>query len=83
MNDAIKKNVLIDSIDKVKRFAAIMSKESCAAELKSDSYIVDAKSIMGIFSLDVSKPVELVIHGTSNTTDNTIEELACNGFIVD
>ena len=31
-------------------------------ELVSDPYIIDAKSIMGLFSLDLSKPVELMAH---------------------
>ena len=50
--------VSLNSIDKVKAFC----NEIAEFDLISGRYVIDAKSIMGIFSLDISKPIELNIH---------------------
>ena len=54
--------ILIDSIEKVKELSSILSKEGADCEIVEGLHIVDAKSIMGIFSLDLTKPVRLDIH---------------------
>jgi phosphotransferase system HPr-like phosphotransfer protein len=54
--------VCLDTIDKVKSLVAILSPMEGEFDLISDRYVVDAKSIMGIFSLDISKPLRLDIH---------------------
>ena len=54
--------VQLDSIDKVKQFVNLVSCLDCDLDLVSGRYIVDAKSIMGIFSIDLSKPIELRIY---------------------
>ena len=54
------------SISDVKEFADIVSAFDYDIDLVSGRYIVDAKSIMGIFSLDISKPIDLNIHAESN-----------------
>ena len=51
------------TIDQVKRFVDLVSKVEGDVDLLSGRYTIDAKSIMGIFSLDISKPMELRIHG--------------------
>lgn len=38
-------------------------------DLQSGKYYVDAKSIMGIFSLDLSKPIDLAIHTEDNLNE--------------
>ena len=43
-------------------------------DLVSGRYVIDAKSIMGIFSLDLSKPIDLSIHAEDNL-DNILEVL--------
>ena len=55
-------NIYLNSIDKVKSFVNIIAAVEGDLDLASDRYVVDAKSIMGIFSLDLSKPVRLDIH---------------------
>jgi len=55
--------VMLDSIDKVKSFVNDLAKFDCDFDLVSGRYVIDAKSIMGIFSLDLSKPIDLTIHG--------------------
>ena len=49
----------LNSIDKVKSFARVMSQIEDNIDLVSGRYIVDAKSLLGIFSLDLSKPIKL------------------------
>lgn len=52
----------LGSIDKVKSFVNDITKFDSDFDLVSGRYVIDAKSIMGIFSLDISKPIELNIH---------------------
>jgi len=54
--------VSINSIDKVKSFVNTITKFDFDVDMVSGRYIIDAKSIMGIFSLDLSNPIDLVIH---------------------
>ena len=54
--------VCLDSIDKVKGFVNDISRFNTDFDLISGRYVIEAKSIMGIFSLDLSKPIELTIH---------------------
>ena len=49
-------------IDKVKSFVNDITKFDYDFDLVSGRYVIDAKSIMGIFSLDLSKPIDLNIH---------------------
>lgn len=51
--------ILLDTIDKVKSFTNTIFRFTGDADLVAGRYTVDAKSIMGIFSLDLSKPMEL------------------------
>lgn len=51
--------VNLNSIDRVKAFVNIMSHKAFDADLVSDRYVIDAKSIMGIFSLNLTEPKEL------------------------
>ncbi len=55
-------NVLLGSINDVKNFVNIVSKYDFDIDLVSGRYVVDAKSIMGIFSLDLSKAIKVEIH---------------------
>ncbi|MBQ4293533.1 MAG: HPr family phosphocarrier protein [Lachnospiraceae bacterium] len=54
--------ISLNSIDKVKSFVNEISKFDFDFDLISGRYVIDAKSIMGIFSLDLSKPIDLKIH---------------------
>lgn len=67
-------NVSLNSIDKVKSFVNIVGKYSTDFDLVSGRYVIDAKSIMGIFSLDLSKPITLKIHD-SNEFNAILEDL--------
>lgn len=54
--------ICLNSIDKVKSFVNDLTKFDSDFDLVSGRYVIDAKSIMGIFSLDLSKPINLNIH---------------------
>ena len=58
--------ISLNSIDKVKSFVNEIAKFDSDFDLVSGRYVIDAKSIMGIFSLDLSKPIDLNIHADEN-----------------
>lgn len=53
--------IKLESIDQVKTFVNDMSSIDCDVLLRSGKYIIDAKSIMGIFSLDLMRPVKVEV----------------------
>jgi len=57
----------------VKDFVNIVQKYAYDIDLRCDRYVVDAKSVLGIFSLDLSKPVNVEIY--SDDCDDLIAEL--------
>ena len=61
--------ISLNSIDKVKSFVNEITKYDNDFDLVSGRYVIDAKSIMGIFSLALSKPIDLNIHADSNLDD--------------
>ena len=54
--------ISLNSIDKVKSFVNDITKFDYDFDLVSGRYVIDAKSIMGIFSLDQSTPIKLQAH---------------------
>lgn len=69
--------ISLNSIDKVKSFVNEITKFDYDFDLVSGRYVIDAKSIMGIFSLDLSKPINLNIHAdTAADVDKILEVLA-------
>ena len=61
--------ISLNSIDKVKSFVNDLTKFDTDFDLVSGRYVIDAKSIMGIFSLDLSKPIDLNIHAENNVDE--------------
>ena len=55
-------NISLKSINDVKDFVNIVNKYDFDVDLSSERYVVDAKSIMGIFSLDLSKPIKVQVY---------------------
>ena len=54
-----KTSVHFETVVDAKAFVSICNDMDFKVELVSGPYIIDAKSIMGLFSLDLSKPIEL------------------------
>ena len=67
--------ISLNSIDKVKSFVNEITKFDNDFDLVSGRYVIDAKSIMGIFSLDLSKPIDLNIHATEADIENILDIL--------
>lgn len=71
--------IKLATINDVKTFVNTVSKYDFDVDLISGRYAIDAKSIMGIFSLDISKPIKLEAH--TDDTDAFFGEI--KAFIVD
>lgn len=61
--------ISLNSIDKVKSFVNEITKFDNDFDLVSGRYVIDAKSIMGIFSLDLSKPITLNVHADEDAAE--------------
>ena len=68
--------VSLNSIDKVKQFVNDINRFSYDFDLVSGRYVIDAKSIMGIFSLDLSQPIDLNIHAEGAELDEVLKTLS-------
>ena len=66
--------IMLNTINDVKLFVNTVAKYDFDVDLVSGRYAIDAKSIMGIFSLDLSKPIELTIH-ESDEIDEILKAL--------
>ncbi len=74
-----KVNIKLGTINDVKEFVNVVALCDYDVDLVSGRYAIDAKSIMGIFSLDLSKPVELCAH--VDNCEDFLEKIA--KFIVE
>ena len=73
-----KTTVFLQAINDVKEFVNIVMKYDFDIDLVSGRYAIDAKSIMGIFSHDLSKPIQLNAH--TDDAEDLLKDL--NKFIV-
>lgn len=69
-------DVLINTIDKVREFVSIVSTFNADMDVVSGKYTINAKSILGLFSLDLSRPVRLDIEGTPEEIEKIRTALA-------
>ena len=67
--------VSLNSIDKVKTFVNDINRFDFDFDLVSGRYVIDAKSIMGIFSLDLSKSIDLNIHAEGDSLQEVLKTL--------
>ena len=68
-----KMSIMLGSIEDVKEFVALTNSYAIESDLVSGRYAVDAKSIMGIFSLDLLNPITLTAYG--DDCDKLFDEL--------
>ncbi len=73
-----KVKIKLETIQDIRDFVNIMATQTIDVDLSSGRYVVDAKSIMGIFSLDLLKPIDMTIH--SDDCDDLLK--AVDKFIV-
>ncbi len=72
-------SILLKEAQNIKTFVSIINKYPCDIDLRSGRYVVDAKSILGIFSLDLAKPITMEIY--SEDCDNLLADI--KDFIVE
>lgn len=58
----LEKTIMLKDFEAVKNFVDIANTKPYDIELLSGKYVVNAKSIMGVFSLDLTKPLVMVAH---------------------
>lgn len=62
----LEKTIILKDFEAVKKFVDIANEKPYDIELLSGKYVVNAKSIMGVFSLDLTKPLVMVAHTDSH-----------------
>lgn len=73
--------ITLSSISAVRKFVNDACSQMCDIDIISGRYVIDAKSIMGLFSLDTTKPVTVAVNGTEEEY-KTFREL-CKDIIVE
>ncbi len=54
--------IRLSTIQDIRTFIEIVTMTDIEVDLRSDRYLVNGKSIMGIYSLDLQNPIELIVH---------------------
>lgn len=72
----LKFNIKLGSIEDVKSFVTAASFVKCDIDVLAGRYLVDAKSIMGLFSLDLAKPVTVQVHGDADEAEHFRKAIA-------
>ena len=76
--------VNLNSIAKVNKFVNEMTKFESDIDIISGRYICDSKSVMGVLSYDLSKPVDIFIHSNNEKEverfNKVLEEFKVNGI---
>lgn len=68
-------SIMLPSINSVKSFVNDITKYDFDFDVVSGRYVIDAKSIMGLFSLDFSKPLQLNIHADGSALEEVLPVL--------
>lgn len=58
--------VLLNSMEEIQEFNRVVGQYEYEVDMVSGRYVIDAKSLMGILSLDLSKPVTIQMQGNPN-----------------
>ena len=65
-------NIKLLTIEDIRNFVSVLARHSIDLDLKSGRYTVDARSLMGIFSLDLVNPIEFIIHSSDNAVVDSV-----------
>ena len=71
---SMKMKLQLGDLGSVKKFVNITSQYSDEISLVRDHYIIDAKSILGIFSMDLTRPVDLVCDRTNDSLRHDLHD---------
>ena len=64
----------MSSIENVKRFVSAATNSVCSVDVSTGKYTVDGKSILGMFSIDLSREVTVTVNGSDENEVNTLVE---------
>jgi len=67
--------IMLSSIEAVKKFVTLTNQYDFVVNLTTDKYKIDAKSIMGVFSLDLSKPVTIEVDTADKGADDFLAQM--------
>ena len=71
-----KTQIKLSTIEDVRNFVSLLSKYTVDLDLQSGRYTVDARSLMGIFSLDLLKPIDFIVHSDDkNIIDSVLADV--------
>ena len=65
--------IRLSLVENVNKFVNVVSRYPFEMDLRAGRHVVDAKSILGIFSLDLSRPITLDIY--SDDCDQLLEDI--------
>lgn len=68
-------SILLNSVEKVQRFVSKISRYSCSFDVESGNGYVDGKSLVGLFSLDISRPLQLTINGGESEIEDVLRDI--------
>ena len=68
-------HIMLNSVNAVKDFVNIVNKYDFDIDLVSGRHVIDAKSIMGIFSLDLTKAVEVIVSEDAHNVKLFLDEI--------
>lgn len=74
--------ISLATIENINKFYHIVCHKEYDVDVARGRHCVDAKSVMGIYSFDLSKPVEVQLHCEKDEYDKTIDEIASVGIPV-
>ena len=67
--------ILLDSVEKVQRFVSKISRYSCGFDVECGNSCVDGKSLVGLFSLDISRPLQLTVNGGESEIEDVLRDI--------
>lgn len=71
--------IRLDSIEKIKEFNGVLNRFSCDFDLEQGRYYIDAKSMLGIMSLDLNSPLQLHFSAAEEEKNSVME--AIKGYV--
>ncbi|WP_050698370.1 MULTISPECIES: HPr family phosphocarrier protein [Eubacteriales] len=71
-----KTQIMLTSIEEVKKFVSLTNQFPFGIHLTTDKYKIDAKSIMGVFSLDLSKPIQIEVDSDAPEVQDFLQQVA-------
>lgn len=74
--------VSLNSINMVKQFIDVTTVQDCEIDVLSGRYVVDGKSIMALFSIDLNRPVNVRFHGSDEESQKFLAQAQAEGLTI-